>query len=353
MGGGVMGGQIQDELLTYLRSSELVDTERVKAIVFSNPCLFEVSEGLNGKTYRIGTAIDANGNCNDFLLVKVAKQRAEIKRADMIDGLRREAKLQSELYTVIKSFDDDGTTYNAKMLIPQPLKLQDDFFFMQFLSNSKTLFDVLPDLIIAQSAYIFSILLQVSSFFAMVEEKYNPNFRHGDLHPYNVLVSNLSLVKMKFGTSTVVSDYFATVIDFGYATIDKFAPLDIVFLIMYIIIQLTPSDETLEGYLAALRHILWTRVMRPLFSPFMIPVDPSSSARDEISTTNFNAIYDYFFFRENRLTNNFKGKVIELMKRADFVHPDFVWDATRRAPQTLVVLKSIDVTQLLMQLVHS
>jgi hypothetical protein len=348
----LMGGQIQEELLMYLSTPALIDNAKLRTIVYSNRCAEGIAEGLNGITYKLGT--DAERNCNDFVLVKIAKERENKDWDTMLQRLKEEASLQLQLYNVIKVFDDEGTTTNAKMLIPKPIKLQDEFFFMQYLANTKTFENALTDFLTVNPSYFVSVLLQVASFFAMIETRFNPDFRHGDLHMSNILISNVSLMQMKIGNATLTG-FFATVIDFGYSGINKTEPLDVVRLLMILVFRITSTDPALEEYIDIFRGILWNKVLLPLFKPFLLSIPPDYTPHMQmaVSRTNFEAIINYFKGRK-WMNSAYEPTLQAALMKAGYIVPSFNWQRpSGKIADTTIVLTSMQVADLLMDLLQN
>lgn len=333
------------DLLTFLVSKEPIDNGALKALVDANPCKKKVSAGASGTTYELATAFK-DGACADEILVKILEDSpyADEKdedylrmRKEEIEDFVKEGQLQNAVFTVLKNTDMAGSTLNARILVPAPIKLQDEFFFMEFVKNSTTLIAVRKQL---TNQYFKSLLCQVACFFALVEEV-DPSFRHNDLHVANILVSQRGLVQMEiYGIR--FTDVFATVIDFGNSTNDSTKPLDVVKLLFTIAFSVfveyfDVDEEGAGGYWKqnALGVSIWDQILKPLFQPYFTA----------------NSLHNYVVFHGYLSSPMVQEYFERKMKEDGFLEKDFDIEKFSRYDlkqvQVKIPLKSIQVVELL------
>ena len=244
-------------LIQYLNSPFPAELED---LVFQNPCLRLISEGANGKTYTVGTAIQ-DGQCVEVVLVKVGI--IENDRKKVVANMYQEGKLQNALYKLFVNADNEGFI-NSKRLIPAPIKQQDEYFFMQFIPDSETLDDYLSS--DPSPVYFQSILFQIAAFFSIVETAY-PDFRHRDLHFGNILITQPQLIQMTV-FETRLTKVFVTIIDFGLGADDGEKPLDIMKILGLIAFDPEALSFQHKTYLQQFSDKIWQKVLLPLLSPF-------------------------------------------------------------------------------------
>lgn len=325
--------KMNEDLIVFLNSKDPVPYTQLEQMVFMNSCLRAISQGAYGKTYSLGIL----KNCQEVILVKVAKFEdvGSDSRLSLIAELSKEGQLQEKIYKIMVQADLEGRTVNAKRLIPVPIKQQDEFLFMQFIPDSYTLFQSLPRLSTENPLYFKSILFQIASFFALIEETM-PDFRHTDLHFNNILITRPQVIQMQlFNTS--LKDIFATIIDFGLAENNSDLCVDIMRILGLVCFDpslLVKHDQSIQ-FLSSYSESIWERVLKVLLAPYMVA--------DQY--INFYSVFGYLAgsFEPSR---EYEQSLMHKMSLAGFIKNDFD-GFTFTMDRTKIRIQSREVAELL------